>query len=154
MNTLRATNLDRIQELLIRGERQAAYQYAADEKLWAHAMVIASSIGKEAWKNIVSEFVRTELTSAPTIAGLPKPSALDGREPLKVAYSLFAGQGAAAGEFTLDIVERDGLTFFKQSRSCYHQNLWLTVPRPLRKPYSHYKSYHHLHSSLDQALHR
>ena len=60
-------------------------------------MVIASSIDKEAWKVVVSEFVRSELTSPPVIGGVPKLSALDGREPLKVAYSLFAGQGAAAG---------------------------------------------------------
>ena len=44
VHTLKASHLDKIQKLLLRGERRAAYQYAADEKLWAHAMVIASSI--------------------------------------------------------------------------------------------------------------
>lgn len=97
VNTLRASNLDRIQDLLVRGERRAAFQYAADEKLWAHAMVIASSIDKDSWKEVVSEFVRAELTNTPSISGNPKLPALEGREPLKVAYSLFAGQGAAAG---------------------------------------------------------
>ncbi|KAI0079939.1 hypothetical protein K474DRAFT_1638790 [Panus rudis PR-1116 ss-1] len=102
VHTLRSSHLDRLQELLVRGERRAAFQYAADEKLWAHAMVIASSIDKEAWKEVVSEFVRTELASPEAVRnalspGAPaKPATSNGREPLRVAYSLFAGQGAAS----------------------------------------------------------
>lgn len=97
VNTLRGSHLDQIQELLIRGERRLAFQYAADEKLWAHAMVIASSIDRDAWKEVVKEFVRTELASNTSTTGSGKASASIGREPLRVAYSLFAGQGTASG---------------------------------------------------------
>lgn len=102
ISTLRRSHLDKIQDFLLRGERRAAYQYAADEKLWAHAMVIASSLDKEAWKEVVNEFVRSELASG-SEDGLGRSqsakSASSGKESLRVAYSLFAGQGAAAGEY-------------------------------------------------------
>ncbi|KAI0797906.1 Sec23-binding domain of Sec16-domain-containing protein [Abortiporus biennis] len=99
VHTLRSSHLDKIQSLLVRGERRAAFQYAADEKLWAHAMVIASSIDKDAWKEVVAEFVRSELEDKDTVTSAPgksigRPS--HGKEALRVAYSLFAGSGAAA----------------------------------------------------------
>lgn len=100
---LRPSALDRIQEFLLRGERRQAYLYALDEKLWAHAMLIASSAGTQAWKEVVSEFMHSELAikQPPGSLGL-KPegagSCSNGRESLRVAYSLFAGHGAAAGK--------------------------------------------------------
>ncbi|THG99767.1 hypothetical protein EW026_g2634 [Hermanssonia centrifuga] len=101
IHTLRTSHLDKIQQLLLRGERRAAYQYAADEKLWAHAMVISSSIDKEAWKEVVNEFVRAEMASnSPSLGAASSAEshaiAANGREPLRVAYSLFAGHGSAA----------------------------------------------------------
>ena len=105
ISTLRSSHLEKIQKILLRGDRRAAYQYAADEKLWAHAMVIASSIDKEAWKEVVNEFVRSELSGTETADGAlarthgVKPAVV-GREPLRVAYSLFAGYGAAASKST------------------------------------------------------
>lgn len=97
-----SSQLDKIESFLVRGDRRGAFHYAADEKLWAHAFLIASSIDKEAWKEAVTEFVRSELRSAGTGAGLPtglggKSVNTDSREPLRVAYSLFAGQGGACG---------------------------------------------------------
>lgn len=106
VTTLNASTLERIQELLIRGERRQACHYALDEKLWAHAMVIASSIDRDAWQEVVKEFIRAELGSG-DVKDNAKPSDLrrgssptpaqDGHESLRVAYSLFAGQGAASG---------------------------------------------------------
>ncbi|KIP09567.1 hypothetical protein PHLGIDRAFT_102512, partial [Phlebiopsis gigantea 11061_1 CR5-6] len=98
-NTLWSSQLSKIQRHLLRGDRRLAYQYAADERLWAHAMVIASSVDKEAWKEVVTEFLRSELSAtgaAPLAPGAAGPQ-ITGREPLKVAYSLFAGQGPASG---------------------------------------------------------
>jgi len=101
--TVKGSALDKITDFLIRGERRKAYHYALDEKLWAHAMVIASSVDKDAWKDVVNEFVRAELgrSDQPRAAtGLQvanlQPSS-GGREALRVAYNFFAGQGAAAG---------------------------------------------------------
>ncbi|TCD71886.1 hypothetical protein EIP91_000018 [Steccherinum ochraceum] len=96
VHTLRGSHLDKIEELLVRGERRLAFQYAADEKLWAHAMVIASSVDREAWRDVVKEFVHAELASTATGSSEALASAVKGREALRVAYSLFAGEGAAS----------------------------------------------------------
>ncbi|KAG7092495.1 hypothetical protein E1B28_008846 [Marasmius oreades] len=106
VTTLRPSSLDKIQDFLLRGEKRKAYHYALDQKLWAHAMVIASGIDKEAWKEVVNEFLRMELGSKDMA---PRPNAnlvlsqsqapavtTNGREGLRVAYSLLSGQGAAA----------------------------------------------------------
>ncbi|KAG1782517.1 Sec23-binding domain of Sec16-domain-containing protein [Suillus placidus] len=103
VSVLLPSALDKIQEFLVRGERRQAYHYALDEKLWAHAMVIASSIDKEAWKDVVNEFLKGELGvhNAQRMAfvgrgkeQVPPPS--NGREWLRVVYSLFSGQGPTA----------------------------------------------------------
>lgn len=107
VTTLKPSALEKIQEFLIRGERRQACHYALDEKLWAHAMVIASSVDRDAWQEVVKEFIRAELGSKdvkddktrlndPRPGSLPTPAS-DGRESLRVAYGLFAGQGAASG---------------------------------------------------------
>ncbi|KAJ6502501.1 Sec23-binding domain of Sec16-domain-containing protein [Mycena sanguinolenta] len=96
-STLRPSALVKIQDFLVRGERRKAYHYALDEKLWAHAMLIASSIDRDAWKEAVNEFLRTELGTKTSISG-PDASQtpVNGREGLRVAYSLYSGQGSAS----------------------------------------------------------
>ncbi|PCH38075.1 hypothetical protein WOLCODRAFT_161281 [Wolfiporia cocos MD-104 SS10] len=101
-HTVRSSDLDKIQGFLLRGDRRAACHYASDEKLWAHAMVIASSIDKDTWKEVVTEFVRGELANNGnrdllSLSGAEsRPPSSDGHEALRVAYSLFAGQGPAS----------------------------------------------------------
>lgn len=107
ITTLKPSALEKIQEFLIRGERTQACHYALDEKLWAHAMIIANSIDRDAWQEVVKEFIRAELGSSdtkddkpklddPRLSSLPTPAS-DSRESLRVVYGLFAGQGAASG---------------------------------------------------------
>ncbi|KAJ7452366.1 Sec23-binding domain of Sec16-domain-containing protein [Mycena galericulata] len=100
-STLRPSALDKIQDFLLRGERRKAYHYALDERLWAHAMIIASSIDRDSWKETVNEFLRTELGAqdnrSKTISGGNTSQSLtNGREGLRVAYSLYSGQGSAS----------------------------------------------------------
>lgn len=102
---LRPSSLDKLQSLLLTGKRREACHYALDQKLWAHAMLISSSMDKEMWKDVTNEFIRSELgvQMAPSAlalrpdlgAGKQEPS--NGRESLRVIYSLFSGQGTAAG---------------------------------------------------------
>ena len=106
-SSLRPSTLAKLQEFLLRGERRQAYHIALDEKLWAHAMVIASSIDKDAWKEVVNEFIHSELgvkddNYRATMRAKPNEPIgplTNGREWLKVAYSLFSGQGPAAGKY-------------------------------------------------------
>ena len=124
ISTLRPSALDKIQDFLLRGERRQAYHYALDERLWPHAMIIASSINKEAWKEVVNEFLKSELgvkdeaTRGPSHLRGAEASfpVVNGREGVRVAYSLFSGQGAAAGLFSSFIPCRNYL-ISKQSRS-------------------------------------
>ena len=97
VTALKPSALEKIQEFLIRGERRQAYHYALDEKLWAHAMVIASSIDRDSWQEAVKEFIRVELGSKGAQDDKIRSDDSNSRESLRVAYSLFAGQGAASG---------------------------------------------------------
>lgn len=88
---VKGSSLDRLQELLTRGDRRAAYQFALDEKLWSHALLISSSLDKDAWKEVAHEFIKSELSLG---AGQGGP----GRESLRLAYGLFAGDGPEASK--------------------------------------------------------
>jgi hypothetical protein len=107
VSTLRLSALDKIQEFLLRGERVKACDFAMDEKLWAHAMLIASSIDKDMWKAVVSGFLKSELGRSPDAGhgsqlhnSEPYQGFINGLESLRVAYSMFSGQGAACGGFS------------------------------------------------------
>lgn len=80
--------LNKLQELLLRGEKQQAYTCALDERLWAHAMIISSGVSREAFQGVVDEFIKAELKGPATSS--------DDRASLRVAYSLFSGHSAAA----------------------------------------------------------
>jgi len=98
-----ASSLDRVQSLLLSGKRREACHYALDQKMWAHAMIISSSMDKEVWKDVVNEFIRTELgvqmndPAAPLVPASAVQGSGNGRESMRVLYSLFSGQGTAAG---------------------------------------------------------
>ena len=102
VTNLRPSALTKIEDFLLQGKRREAYQYAMDEKLWAHAMVIASSIDKESWQEVVNDFLKAELGAKDSQThGFPLASPHASKhswETLRVAYSLFSGQGATAGK--------------------------------------------------------
>lgn len=135
-SSLRPATLAKIQEFLLRGERRQAYHIALDEKLWAHAMVIASSIDKDAWKEVVNEFIHSELGvkddghRATTRAKPNEPPATltNGREWLKVAYSLFSGQGPAAGKY--NCFNTSHLPLSSPSLQCKNYFLQINCPGP------------------------
>jgi COPII coat assembly protein SEC16 len=87
-----------LQELLLKGDRVAAIRHAMNENLWSHALIIASCVNKDLWKEVVTEFVKHEM-------GTQKGDTFEsnGRESLRVLYSLFAGQGRDAGMLTITL---------------------------------------------------
>lgn len=65
---------------LVIGDRQKAVWAAVDNRLWGHAMIIASTLDKSVWKQVVQEFVRREIR------------AMTGNtESLAALYEIFAG---------------------------------------------------------------
>ncbi|KAK0450880.1 Sec23-binding domain of Sec16-domain-containing protein [Armillaria borealis] len=103
-STLRSSALNKIQDFLLQGERKKAYHYALDEKLWAHAMVIASGIDKDAWEEVVNKFLRTELgvkedpsrNSLQVRGSEALLPSVNGWEGLRAAYRLYSGQGVSS----------------------------------------------------------
>ncbi|KAJ3507874.1 hypothetical protein NLJ89_g6061 [Agrocybe chaxingu] len=131
---VRSSTLDKIEELLLQGDRRQAYQFAMDEKLWAHAMVIASSIDKEAWKEVVNEFLRSELSAKDDgnrhLASHSPHAPKSSRQSLRVAYSLFSGQGAAAeGHRTVTAsYSLRSLSYSSNTQLCGNTTLSPTIP--------------------------
>ncbi|PYH48161.1 COPII coat assembly protein SEC16 [Aspergillus saccharolyticus JOP 1030-1] len=65
---------------LLLGEREKAVWAAVDSRLWGHAMLLASTMDRSVWKQVVQEFVRREVRSTS-----------GGTESLAALYEIFAG---------------------------------------------------------------
>ncbi|KAI2936548.1 hypothetical protein CBS63078_1059 [Aspergillus niger] len=72
--------VESIRNNLLVGEREKAVWGAVDHRLWGHAMIIASTMDKSVWKQVVQEFVRREVRSAS-----------GNTESLAALYEIFAG---------------------------------------------------------------
>jgi hypothetical protein len=72
-------SLVKVENLLAEGKRKEAVNLASDNKLWTHAVIIASGMDKETWRDVVSAFIDEELNEK-------------AHPTLKVAYTLFSGQ--------------------------------------------------------------
>ena len=98
--SVKLNSLKKLQDFLLNGEKRKAFHFALDEKLWAHALVIASSVDKDAFKEVVSEFVQSELGMHQPIQSTKNDGTknlTNGLESLRLAYSLYSGQSSAAG---------------------------------------------------------
>jgi hypothetical protein len=106
VTTVKHSSLAKLEAFILAGERQQAYHYALDERLWAHALIIANGLDKEQWNEAVKEFMRSELGASPgqrlTAAFVPPAESYEG---LKVAYGLFAGFGASSGRCKRALLE-------------------------------------------------
>ncbi|AOW01612.1 uncharacterized protein YALI1_B16735g [Yarrowia lipolytica] len=60
------------------GSKDAAIRHCMDRRLWGHSMLIASTMGPEKWKDVVSEFIKDD------VRPLYKPT-------LQFLYSSFGG---------------------------------------------------------------
>lgn len=65
---------------LFLGEREKAVWGAVDRRLWGHAMIVASTMDKLVWKQVVQEFVRREIKSTTANS-----------ESLSALYEIFGG---------------------------------------------------------------
>ncbi|MCJ1470667.1 vesicle coat component [Pseudocyphellaria aurata] len=72
--------MEALRILLVRGEREKAVWHAVDQRLWAQAILLASTQNPNIWKQVVQEFVRQEVKTF-------------GRntESLASLYQIFAG---------------------------------------------------------------
>lgn len=80
---LKPEDITNIMTSLTVGDREGALQYSLDQHLWAHALILASSLGPQQWTNTVAEFVRED------IRHLPAQSA----RTMALMYRIFSGAG-------------------------------------------------------------
>ncbi|KAF2428095.1 hypothetical protein EJ08DRAFT_329464 [Tothia fuscella] len=73
--------LNTLRNQLYAGKREEAVWHAADQRLWAHALLIASTLqNRDLWKQVVQEFVRKEIRKIG-----------ENTEALAALYQVFAG---------------------------------------------------------------
>lgn len=80
------SNISELGQMLSRGEKREAAHYAAKRGLWAHALLISSSVDPELWSETVLKFAEAELQASPDGAAL------------RAAYAVFSGRTATSGE--------------------------------------------------------
>lgn len=73
-------SVEKLRNSLLQGNREEAVWTAVDRRLWGHAMILASTMDKSIWKQVVQEFVRREVRSSG-----------GNTESLAALYEIFAG---------------------------------------------------------------
>lgn len=69
-----------LRKILLHGEREKAVWHAVDRRLWGHAMLLASTLDKTIWKQVLQEFNSQEVKAHG-----------DNTESLAALYQIFAG---------------------------------------------------------------
>lgn len=87
-----------IKNNLLKGDRTAAVWHAADKRLWSHALLIAGTVGKDLWKQVVQEFVKNEVKTLG-----------EGVESLAVLYEILAGNWAESVDELVSASTRVGV---------------------------------------------
>jgi hypothetical protein len=96
------SSLDRLEVFLAQGDREGACQFAIENDMWAHALIISQSHNTDHFKHVISQFIDRELFSSSTqlIPQIPGD-----KKSLRMLYSVFNGAGAEAGNvFTPTLV--------------------------------------------------
>jgi len=90
--------MEGLRKMLLHGEREKAVWHAVDHRLWAHAMLLSSTLDKSVWKQVSQEFVRQEV----------KPFG-DNTNALAALYQIFAGNGDDSADELVPPSARAGL---------------------------------------------
>ena len=89
--------LQKIEQLLLEGNRRGAVDYAIQEDLWAHALIISSCVDRQLWQQVIQQFVDRELNATPEMRQKRMFHPACGQnQALRVMYALFSGTGALA----------------------------------------------------------
>lgn len=96
--------LEEMRKMLLRGEREQAIWHAVDGRLWAHAMLLASTLEGTIKKHVSQEFVRQEI----------KPSGRN-TESLAAMFQIFAGNWEESVDELVPPSARAGLQMVSKS---------------------------------------
>lgn len=81
---LTADFLRSMRACLMQGDRQGAIRKALDQKMWGHALLIASSVNQSVWRDTVETFIRTEL----------RGTGSKDFDSLRFLYGMLGGEGS------------------------------------------------------------
>ncbi|KAL8802905.1 MAG: hypothetical protein Q9182_003521 [Xanthomendoza sp. 2 TL-2023] len=98
--------MESIRRLLLQGEREKAVWHAVDGRMWAHAMVLASTLDKSVWKQVLHEFTRLEV----------KPFGVN-TESMAALYEVFAGNWEESIDELVPPSARAGLQMVSKAAS-------------------------------------
>jgi len=97
-------DLEVLRKILLQGEREKAVWQALDRRMWAHAMLISSTMDKSIWKQVLQEFVRQEVKSFG-----------ENTESLAALYQIFAGNWEESVDELVPPSARAGLQFVSKA---------------------------------------
>ena len=98
--------VEELRKILLQGDREKAVWHAVDEQLWAHAMLLASTLDKNIWKQVSQEFVRQEVKTCG-----------ENTEALASLYQIFAGNWEESADELVPPSARAGLQMVSKSAS-------------------------------------
>ena len=97
-------DVETLRTILIQGEREKAVWHALDKRLWAHAMLISSTMDKTIWKQVLQEFIRQEVKTSG-----------QNTESLAALYQIFAGNWEESIDELVPPSARAGLQFVSKA---------------------------------------
>jgi hypothetical protein len=100
-----------MRQALLEGQRERAVWLAEEKKLWGHAMLIASTMGQETWKQIVQSFVRSQVKSVGSDA-----------RSLAALYQVFAGNAEECADELVPSSARAGFQMISKVDGSVHGN--------------------------------
>lgn len=96
--------LFQLRQALLEGQRERAVWIAEEKKLWGHAMLIASTMGPETWKQIIQAFVRSQVKSVGSDA-----------RSMAALYQVFAGNSEECVDELVPPSARAGFSMISRS---------------------------------------
>ena len=100
----RSGDLEALRRILLQGQREQAVWHALDRRLWAHAMLISSTMDSSVWKQVLQEFIRQEVKSSG-----------ENTASLASLYQIFAGNWEESADELVPPSARAGLQFVSKA---------------------------------------
>ena len=98
--------IEELRKILLHGDREKAVWLAVDNRMWAHAMLIATTLDPKIWKQVSSEFIKQEVKSFG-----------ENTESLSALYQIFSGNGEESIDELVPPSARAGLQMVSKATS-------------------------------------
>ena len=105
-DSVRPEVLEELRSILLHGNREQAAWHAVDNRLWAHAMLLSSTLDKNIGKQVAQEFIRQEVKTFG-----------DNAESLSALYQIFAGNWEESVDELVPPSARAGLQMISKTAS-------------------------------------